>query len=113
MSLDIDLMITQPVSVWDWNITHNLGKMASAVTLEEDLTLYDVLWRPDENGIVTASEILPYLEKGLEILNSSPEEYKQYNPENGWGTYDGLLRFVIEYRNACIINPEGVIRASR
>ena len=31
MSLDVDLMVTQPTSVYSGNITHNLGKMASEV----------------------------------------------------------------------------------
>jgi hypothetical protein len=31
MSLDVDLMVTQPVSVYSGNITHNLGKMAREV----------------------------------------------------------------------------------
>ena len=53
MSLDVDLMITQPTSVYSNNITHNLGAMAREVSygLEwagvADLSLYDVLWRPD------------------------------------------------------------------
>jgi hypothetical protein len=48
MSLDVDLMVTQPVSVFSQNITHNLGAMAREVVLSNDLTLYQVLWRPDE-----------------------------------------------------------------
>ena len=31
MSLDVDLMVTRPTSVYSGNITHNLGKMAAAV----------------------------------------------------------------------------------
>jgi hypothetical protein len=33
MSLDVDLMVTKPCSVFDGNITHNLGKMANEVYL--------------------------------------------------------------------------------
>lgn len=39
MSLDVDLMVTQPVSVFDANITHNLGKMASEVKLSNGMRL--------------------------------------------------------------------------
>jgi hypothetical protein len=115
MSLDIDLMVTKPTSVWDWNITHNLGKMADAVVVDEEksLTLYDILWRPDESGLVFAREISDYLDFGWNILLSDPEKYKTYNPENGWGSYDGLCNFVYNYRNACWDNPDATIRVSR
>jgi hypothetical protein len=115
MSLDIDLMVTKPTSVWDWNITHNLGEMAAEVIVDEEksLTLYDILWRPDENGLVLAKEISDYLDLGWNILLSDPEKYKTYNPENGWGSYDGLCNFVYNYRNACWDHPDAVIRANR
>jgi len=115
MSLDVDLMITQPVSVYSNNITHNLGKMASAVIVDEEksLSLYNILWRPDESGFVKASEISDYLDLGWNILLSDPEKYKRYNPENGWGSYDGLCDFVYRYRNACWEYPESELRISR
>lgn len=113
MSLDVYLMVTQPVSVYDANITHNLGKMASAVVLESGLTLYQCLWRPEEVGITHAKCLGEYLDEGFNILLSDPERYKQYNPENGWGSYDGLVDFVYKYRNACWDNPEAEICVSR
>jgi len=119
MSLDVDLMVVQPVSVFSQNITHNLGKMAREVKygLEwagvADLSLYDVLWRPDEHGFVYAREIADLLDIGWNILLSDPERFKQFNPENGWGSYEGLCDFVYEYRNACWDNPESVFRISR
>ena len=114
MSLDVYLMVTQPVSVYDANITHNLGKMASAVKLSNGMTLYDILWRPDEQeGLKFARDISELLDEGFNILLSSPEEYKRYNPENGWGSYDGLCNFVYNYRNACWDNPDAELRVSR
>jgi hypothetical protein len=87
--------------------------MADAVEIYEDITLYDVLWRPDENGLEFAEDIIAYLEKGLTILISNPEGYKKYNPENGWGSYEGLVKFVREYIVACKENPDAYIRVSR
>jgi CCR4-NOT transcription complex subunit 1 len=49
----------------------------------------------------------------LEALRKDPEHYKQWNPENGWGSYEGLLNFVAEYRNACLDNPDAELRVSR
>ena len=114
MSLDVDLMVTQPVSVYESNITHNLGKMAGAVELSNGMSLYDVLWRPDEQeGLVFARDISELLDEGWNILLSDPEKYKTYNPENGWGSYDGLCNFVYNYRNACWDNPDAELRVSR
>ncbi len=114
MSLDVDLMITQPVSVYSGNITHNLGAMAGAVVLSNGMTLFDVLWRPDElQGLKFARDIVDLLDEGWNILLADPEKYKQFNPENGWGSYDGLEKFVYNYRNACWDNPDAELRVSR
>jgi len=113
MSLDVDLMVIQPVSVFSLNITHNLGKMAGEVQLSNGKTLYDVLWRPDENDYYTAEDISELLDEGWNILLSDPEKFKQFNPENGWGEYDGLCNFVYEYRNACWDRPSAELRISR
>jgi hypothetical protein len=113
MSLDVDLMVTQPVSVYSGNITHNLNSMAAAVVLSNGLTLYQILWRPDEHGLKFASEISELLDEGWNILLSDPEKYEKYNPPNGWGSYEGLVDFVYKYRNACWDNPDAELRVSR
>ena len=114
MSLDVDLMVTKPISVYDGNITHNLGKMAGEVKLSNGMTLYDVLWRPDEQeGLGFARNISELLDEGWNILLSEPEHFKQWNPENGWGSYEGLVDFVYKYRNACWDNPDAELRVSR
>lgn len=113
MSLDVDLMVMRPVSVYDDNITHNLGKMADDVVLSNGHTLYQVLWRPDEHGWVKASDIAEMLDEGWNILLSDPQRFKKFNPENGWGSYEGLERFVYKYRNACWDNPDAELRVSR
>ena len=114
MSLDINLMVTQPVSVYSENITHNLGAMAREVKLSNGMTLYDVLWRPDEQeGLKFAKDISELLDDGWNILLSDPEHYKKFNPAGGWGSYEGLLLFVHEYRDACWDNPDAELRVSR
>lgn len=113
MSLDVDLMVTQPVSVFSQNITHNLGKMANKVHLGGGLTLYHVLWRPDEHGMMFARDIADHLDHGWNILLSEPTYYKNYNPENGWGSYEGLCEFVYKYRNACWDNPDAELSVCR
>lgn len=113
MSLDVDLMVVQPTSVYSANITHNVGAMAREVDVGEGRTLYDILWRPDEHGYVYAREILECLYTGWKELSYNPEKYKKFDPVNGWGSYEGLLEFVREYHAACMENPEAELRVSR
>jgi hypothetical protein len=106
-------MVPQPVSVYDNNITHNLSKMASEVKLSNGLSLYDVLWRPDEHELELAEDIAELLDEGWNILQSEPDRFKQHNPSNGWGNYDNLCRFVYEYRNACWNNLDATVEVCR
>lgn len=113
MSLDVDLMVTKPTSVYSANITHNLGKMAAAVQVTDELTLYDILWRPEEHNLKFAKDIADLLHEGWKMLLSNPTEYSKYNPENGWGNFEGLVRFVREYRDACYDEPTAELKVWR
>jgi hypothetical protein len=106
-------MVPQPVSVYDNNITHNLSKMAFEVKLTNGLSLYDVLWRPDEHELELAEDIAELLDEGWNILLSEPDRFRQLNPENGWGNYDNLCKFVYEYRNACWNEPDATVEVCR
>ena len=107
MGLSVYLEVVQPVDVYTNNITHNLNKMAIAAGL------YEALWRPEEVGYKLAKDLIHHLAYGLAELTMNPEKYKQYNPENGWGSYEGLVKFVEEYLQACKDNPEAEVRACR
>lgn len=114
MSLDIDLTVNEPVSKWSHNITHNLGEMASACPIGANgLTLYNILWRPEEHNLRFARELTKHFEEGYNNLNSHPEKFKEYNPKNGWGSYEGFVKFVYDYWQACLEHPDSEIRASR
>lgn len=112
--------------IYTSNITHNLGDMAEAAGL------YDVLWRPYrlmpgytlgddhiaeyefEIGVkITASALIDKLESGLVLLKSKPEHFKKFNPNNGWGNYDGLVNFVESYLIACKETPDAIVRVDR
>lgn len=105
MSLDISLYktVTEIVNVFDYNVTHNLTEMAEAAGL------YEYLWNPHENNITKAYQLIEPLTKGLQELLSNPEKYKAYNPDNGWGSYEGLVAFVDSYLKACKQHPEAEI----
>lgn len=107
MSLDFYLSRVQETVVFDANITHNLGKMADAAGI------YYALWRPEEKGYSTASDIIPLLEKGLADLKSRPDYFQQFNSENGWGMYEHFVPFVERVLNACKEFPDASVEASR
>lgn len=98
---------TETNEVYSANITHNLNIMA------REAGVYEHLWRPDEITISKARELIEPLREGLHKLKLEPEKYKKFNPKNGWGSYDGLVKFVENYLNACYEYPEADVRASR
>lgn len=107
MSLDVSLHAMRRVTIFDANITHNLGAMAVAADI------YVHLWRAEEIGITKASELIEPLRTGLALLRSDPDRFRQLNPANGWGNYEVLVQFVAEYLAACEANPDAEVRVSR
>lgn len=111
MSLDISLHETDQdgneSEVYTANITHNLNKMAASAGI------YTAMWRPDELGYTKAGELIMSLQGGLEALQSQPDHYTTMNPSNGWGTYEGLVRVVSEYLEACKKYPSARIEIDR
>jgi len=93
--------------VYAANITHNLARMA------DKAGLYEYLWRPDELGVTKARELIAPLQAGLIVLGKYPGTFKALNPPNGWGTYEGLIRFVAGYLQACIEWPDATVRVWR
>lgn len=85
--------------VFSKNITHNLGEMARHVLCDDGLhTLYEMMWRPEEHGFDVVNEKYRMnIAECLSFMLIHRKELEQYNPENGWGSYDTLLKFVMEY----------------
>jgi hypothetical protein len=94
-------------TVYEANITHNLGKMGA------EAGIYKALWRPEELPITTAGELIPLLRDGITLMDGSPSHFKSFDAENGWGTYTQFLPWVKRYLSACIEYPEAEISASR
>lgn len=93
--------------VFGANITHNLGEMADAAGV------YVACWRPEESDWTTAKQLISPLTAGLLALQSDPNKFRELNPSNGWGSYEGLVRFVSRYLDACKEYPEAEISVSR
>jgi hypothetical protein len=107
MSLDVMLTTLRPTEIYSGNITHNLGKMATAAGI------YEHLWRPEEIGITKAHQLIEPLQAGLAKLEADPAEYEAYNSPNGWGLYKHFVPFVRNYLEACEANPDADISVSR
>lgn len=114
--------------LYDDNITHNLGEMA------DKAGLYDAIWRPyrltkdysedlekeyrkemeyEDSQTIYAEQLITNLSVGLINLLTSPKEFKKYNPENGWGTYEQLCDFTYNYLKACTANPTAIVKTDR
>lgn len=115
MSLDVDLIIAvdtggkEPVEItlFSYNITHNLNEMA------KQAGIYKHLWHPEALGITEAAYLIAPLRKGLELLKSDPVRFSEFNASNGWGTYEHLVKFVTEYQAACEKHPAATVHVSR
>ncbi len=103
--MSLDVILTE--EVYEANITHNLNNMAHAAGI------YHHLWRPDEIDIEYARELIEPLEGALIKLKLAPEHFKKFNPENGWGDYEGLVAFVETYLHACNAHPSARVGVSR
>lgn len=75
------------------NPTYNLGKMFRECT-----------GRNFEQGRwYKVSDVLPLIEKGVRKLKFSPQKYRRFEPENGWGTVESALQG-LEAMLECIRN---------
>lgn len=103
LNLRFSKVVTEDKCVGEFNITHNLTKMA------EEAGLYKVLWRGDENGYFKAGAMTADVEVGLAKLKADPDYFKQFNSDNGWGTYEGLVAFVEEVLAVCKEHPDATV----
>lgn len=112
MSLDIDLFDVgrdtgEEFVLASHNITHNLNKMAIAAGI------YGCLWRPEEHGIETASQMIEPLRAGLARMLAEPAKMRAYDSPNGWGIYDDFLPWVMRVLASCERYPGARVRVSR
>ena len=60
-----------------------------------------------------AEQLIAPLRVGLDVLRGDPKRFRQFNPENGWGDYEGLIEFVEEYLAACEMYPDADVSVWR
>ena len=107
MSFDVYLTATMPTTVFEANVTHNLGALAEAAGI------YKHLWMPEELGITKAGDLIQPLHEAIIKMRADPEKFIALNPSNGWGTYEGFLPWCVRYLEACQAFPDAEVRVSR
>lgn len=106
MSLDVYLEDENGEELYSRNITHNLGKMAVAAGI------YKCLWRPEENGITHAKQIIEPLAAGVALLATEKARFEEFNSPNGWGMWEHFLPFCADYLQACRDFPDARVKVS-
>lgn len=98
--LEIDTRGEEPARLTDGvRCTYNLGKMLRAAGFPEWRALIDA----------PASETGGMLRKVADTLRSDPVRFREFNPENGWGTYEGAIEFLDEFAADCAAHPKATI----
>lgn len=99
-NIDIDAGGSHPIN-YDQNInyTHNTTKMLFDVGID----IYKIDGKP-------ASEVRSIFAIGLKKLEADPSKYKAMNPDNGWGSYSGLLEVMQKVIDSCDEAPKGIAR---
>ena len=59
-----------------------------------------------------AKDCVKLLAQGVKNMLDDPDKYLAMEPENGWGHYEGALRYLSKLMNACIENPNATIEVS-
>lgn len=69
----------------DFGYTYNTSGMLRAVGIDWPTLLGKSL-----------SELVPILQTGLDRLLAEPARFEAMNPDNGWGSYEGLCKILAE-----------------
>ena len=79
--------------------TYNLGPMFE-----------DALGFPlrNLNGL-KGLECVPLLRVAIAAMQDDPARFKKLNPENGWGSYEGALKFFQGFLEECIEHPKAIV----
>ena len=105
LTIEVDTGGPEPhvADLYDANVTHNLGPMA------KEAGIYEHLWRPDEIGIETASELIEPLMTALEKMKADPARFEELNPPNGYGSFLAFELWVEHYLEACRQHPKAKV----
>jgi hypothetical protein len=100
--LEVDAGGPEPVEAYWRNHTSNTSRM----------------WREAGCDIAAcgghqAAQFAEGLAGAISAMEEEPEKYRQWEPENQWGTYETTLSFLRDLLDACRAYPRAVVRVSR
>jgi hypothetical protein len=87
-----------------FNCTYNLGDMWREVYPGEGLVEIEGM-----SGRVAELKV----KVALDALKSDPERFEKLNPANGWGSYEGFVRFLENILGYCKEKPDWIWVAGR
>lgn len=65
----------------------------------------------DLHGKLCAECVAP-LRVGIYAMTADPDRYRAMNPDNGWGDYEGALRYLRELLAGCELHPLATFEVS-
>ena len=80
----------------DFNFTYNVAKMWYAAIPDKGIRAFYGM---------TGKEAVKVQQYIFNYMVDNKEELMQYEPSNGWGSYDGALKFVAKLIVASLNNP--------
>ena len=61
---------------------------------------------------MAGADAAPLLNDAIKDMAAHPQKYEPMAPENGWGSYDGALNYLIRIREMCMEHPLATIGMS-
>lgn len=102
--LEIDTGGESPATVYEvGNYTSNVSGMWTQALNDRALYEFDGM---------AATEAVPLLDAGIAAMEADPAGFRELNPANGWGRYEGALDYLRRLRAGCVEHPKTVIRVS-
>src|SRR5574344_648744 len=99
-------------------ITHNLNNVVSELGMLVGLFYYEVIWIPDElfnceNGKVRVKDVLIHRPSLISDLVFYQSKLEKHLPENGYGSFEWLYKFLCDYLKECCLHQNAYIYCCR
>ena len=110
MSYDIEVLVSK--TIHEDNYTSNVGIMyheAFHKVKEGELNYYPNFMEAMNAG---RKEALKTISLILKELTSNADYYRNMEPANGWGNYDGAVKFLSDTLHALIHTDDSYVRIS-
>ena len=99
-------------------ITHNLNKVLIELDSISHTNYYSLIWIPDElfnceNGKVRVNDVRIHLPSLLGDLVFYQRKLEKHLPENGYGSFEWLYKFLCDYLKECCLHQDKYIYCCR